>query len=84
MLLAHSLLIHKTYTVNRYKQFTGTSISIGNDATPEGLLDELCKVGKGQRWLLVLDDLWLPEQFRMLNCVDPSTESGVLITTRYE
>jgi hypothetical protein len=36
----------------------------------------------GQRWLVVLDDVWEKEHEQMMSCVDAASASKLLVTTR--
>ena len=45
-----------------HEQMTGEAMAASPDATAEKQLKQLRSAGVGKRWLVVLDDIWLPEQ----------------------
>ena len=67
---------------NLYEQLTGEAMSIKDNATAQSQLEELEAVCKGKRWLVVLDDVWNRDHEKQLNCIDSSSPSKLLVTTR--
>jgi hypothetical protein len=65
-----------------YQQLTGNPMVVKDNATAVAQLADLQAACAGKRWLLVLDDVWDKDHEQLLNCVDPDSESKVLITTR--
>ena len=61
-------------------QVTGEDLS--SDATPEQAKEQISIAMRNRCILLVLDDVWEPQHELVLNTIDTSTASKVLITTR--
>ena len=60
-------------------QLTGKHINSGSDIQ---VLSRLFEAARGRNMLLVLDDVHNCESALALNCLDPDTESKILVTTR--
>ena len=65
-----------------YQQLTGAPMEITDASTTDSQLALLHAACAGQRWLLVLDDVWDKAHEQMLNCVDSNSASKALVTTR--
>ena len=67
-----------------FAQLTGTTMEATATATAALQLDQLREACAGQRWLLVLDDVWDSSHEKLLNCIDDCDGSGsaLLISTR--
>ena len=65
-----------------FRQLTGENMSVKEGATVETQLADLQTACVGKCVLVVLDDIWEKEQEAMLSCIDPSTTSKLLVTTR--
>jgi hypothetical protein len=57
-------------------------MQIKPDWTPDMQREVLRGVCQGQRWLIVLDDVWAVEHERELACIDAASGTKVLVTTR--
>ena len=67
-----------------FAQLTGRPLATHDDATPSTQRQQLQDAGAGKSWLIVLDDIWVPEHERMLNFLDPTElGSAVFVTTRF-
>ena len=65
-----------------FLQLMRDPMPVKDNATPESQLLDLQAICAGKRWLLVLDDVWDPQHAKLLNCVDSSSPSKLLVTTR--
>jgi hypothetical protein len=65
-----------------FQQLTGEAMRIRDDASVTSQLEDLKKQCLGKRWLIVLDDVWDKKHEQQLNCIDPSSTSKLLVTTR--
>ena len=65
-----------------YHQLTGRVMPVANGATAATQLADLQTACLGQRFLVVLDDVWESEHEQQLSCVDPASASKLLVTTR--
>jgi hypothetical protein len=65
-----------------YQQLTTEAMPLKDGANAAMQLEDLRAACIGQRWLVVLDDVWGQEHERQLSCVDPSSPSKLLVTTR--
>ena len=57
-----------------------TDADFEGDPTPEMKQEALKKVMAGKKLLLVLDDLWESEHEKLLNFIDDTTDSKVLVS----
>jgi hypothetical protein len=65
-----------------FRQLTEDGMVVKGDATTESQLKELQAACESKRWLVVLDDVWDRAHEKQLNCIDPSSPSKLLVTTR--
>ena len=72
-------------SVNHVKQQLTDNDTMPQKATQsqQNQLRELIKVAKGKLVLIVLDDMWSREHAGPFDCIDMTTSSKFLITTRY-
>ena len=65
-----------------YQQLTAGPMPAKDGANAATQLEDLRAVCVGQRWLVVLDDVWEKEHEKLLSCVDAASASKLLVTTR--
>ena len=65
-----------------YQQLTAGAMPAKDGANAASQLEDLQAVCIGQRWLVVLDDVWEKEHEQLLSCVDAASASKLLVTTR--
>jgi hypothetical protein len=65
-----------------YQQLTAGPMPAKDGANAATQLDDLRAICVGQRWLVVLDDVWEKEHEKLLSCVDTASASKLLVTTR--
>jgi hypothetical protein len=65
-----------------FNQLTGAVMPVQDGATAGTQLGTLQAACIGQRWLIVLDDVWETEHEQMMSCVDAASASKLLVTTR--
>jgi hypothetical protein len=65
-----------------YHQLTGEVMPVVDGATAATQLTDLQATCIGQRWLVILDDVWDQEHENQLSCVDAASPSKLLVTTR--
>jgi len=65
-----------------YHQLTTETLPLKDGANAATQLEDLRAACIGQRWLVVLDDVWETEHEQMMSCVDAASASKLLVTTR--
>ena len=65
-----------------FEQLTGGTMPSDANPTAQKQLAALQAGCKGRMFLVVLDDVWEREHEKQLNCIDPSSASKLLVTTR--
>jgi anion-transporting ArsA/GET3 family ATPase len=65
-----------------YHQLTTEALPLKDGANAAMQLEDLRAACIGQRWLVVLDDVWETEHEQMMSCVDAASASKLLVTTR--
>ena len=65
-----------------FQQLTTEIMPVKDGANAATQLDDLQAACIGQRWLVVLDDVWEKEHEKLLSCVDAASASKLLVTTR--
>jgi len=65
-----------------FHQLTTETLPLKDGANAATQLEDLRAACIGQRWLVVLDDVWETEHEQMMSCVDPASASKLLVTTR--
>jgi hypothetical protein len=65
-----------------YHQLTTQTMPEKDGANAATQLQDLRAACIGQRWLVVLDDVWETEHEQQLSCVDTASASKLLVTTR--
>ena len=63
-------------------QLVGRTMQVQDDATVESQLQQLQAACIGKHWLVVLDDVWHLKHEKQLSCIDSSSASKLLVTTR--
>jgi GTPase SAR1 family protein len=65
-----------------FHQLTAEPMQATGGANTTTQLQDLRAACTGQRWLVVLDDVWETEHEKQLSCVDVASPSKLLVTTR--
>jgi hypothetical protein len=65
-----------------FQQLTAGPMPVKDGANAATQLEDLQAACIGQRWLVVLDDVWETEHEKLLSCVDAASASKLLVTTR--
>jgi hypothetical protein len=65
-----------------HQQLTAEPLPVKDGANAASQLQDLQVACIGQRWLIVLDDVWETEHEQMMSCVDADSASKLLVTTR--
>jgi hypothetical protein len=65
-----------------FNQLTGSVMPVMEGGSAGTQLRSLQAACIGQRWLVVLDDVWEMEHEKQLSCVDAASASKLLVTTR--
>ena len=65
-----------------FQQLTAGPMPVKDGANAATQLEDLQAACIGQRWLVVLDDVWEKEHEQQLSCVDAASASKLLVTTR--
>ena len=64
-----------------HRQLTGAPLDLGG-LNDRAILAALREAAAGQRVLLVIDDAWASAQVHSFACLDASTDSAAVVTTR--
>jgi hypothetical protein len=65
-----------------YQQLKAEPMPVKDGANAATQLEDLQTACIGQRWLVVLDDVWEKKHEKQLSCVDTASASKLLVTTR--